>query len=348
MDRCVLLRISIIYSHHYFIYLIVFSLLGNCLFFFLFFFTLRSFFFASSRHISLTSINPPLSFSHCCCQGRGALFRYLSPKDAEAYACVFRGMRKAHEDAGIPKKKPTLTEEQLQGRTTEEYVTERFVELSSVCKPVFRYFFLENFPEPSQWFSRRLAYTRSVATTSMVGYILGLGDRHTQNILLDNATAEVVHIDLGIAFDQGAMLPIPERVPFRLTSNMLDGMGVLGIEGTYRTSCEKALRVLRQNEEVILTILKVLAYDPLYKWTISPKKLEKLKASEHDGASSSVGKAEPQNRMAKRAIEGVQRKLRGIEGTDHLGVEGHVRTLVQQATDPVNLSHLFSGWYSWL
>ncbi len=74
----------------------------------------------------------------------------------------------------------------------------------------------------------------------MVGYILGLGDRHLQNILIDEHTAELVtpgkylfhlfrvihivlssylqiHIDLGIAFDQGTVLPIPETVPFRLT-----------------------------------------------------------------------------------------------------------------------------------
>jgi hypothetical protein len=30
-----------------------------------------------------------------------------------------------------------------------------------------------------------------------VGYILGLGDRHVQNILIDCNTAELVHIDLG-------------------------------------------------------------------------------------------------------------------------------------------------------
>ncbi len=32
---------------------------------------------------------------------------------------------------------------------------------------------------------------------STVGYIVGLGDRHIQNILIDEQTAELVHIDLG-------------------------------------------------------------------------------------------------------------------------------------------------------
>lgn len=30
-----------------------------------------------------------------------------------------------------------------------------------------------------------------------VGYILGLGDRHVMNILIDCKTAELIHIDLG-------------------------------------------------------------------------------------------------------------------------------------------------------
>lgn len=47
-----------------------------------------------------------------------------------------------------------------------------------------------------------------------VGYIVGLGDRHAMNILIDQASAEVVHIDLGVAFEQGLMLKTPERVCF--------------------------------------------------------------------------------------------------------------------------------------
>lgn len=30
-----------------------------------------------------------------------------------------------------------------------------------------------------------------------VGYMVGLGDRHVQNILIDTNTAEFIHIDLG-------------------------------------------------------------------------------------------------------------------------------------------------------
>jgi hypothetical protein len=42
-----------------------------------------------------------------------------------------------------------------------------FQEVMSRFHPVFRHFFLEKFPDPSLWFEKRLAYTRSVATASI-------------------------------------------------------------------------------------------------------------------------------------------------------------------------------------
>lgn len=71
------------------------------------------------------------------------------------------------------------------------------MQICSKFRPVFHMFFISSYPQPTVWFERRRAYMHSVATTSMVGYILGLGDRHVQNILLDTNTAEVIHIDFG-------------------------------------------------------------------------------------------------------------------------------------------------------
>ena len=77
-----------------------------------------------------------------------------------------------------------------------------FLEIRKVFTPVMRHYFTEVHKTPISWFSMRLNYTRSVATTSIVGHVLGIGDRHTSNILLDNITGEIIHIDFGIAFDQ--------------------------------------------------------------------------------------------------------------------------------------------------
>ena len=57
--------------------------------------------------------------------------------------------------------------------------------------PCMHNFFLENFRQPGIWFEKRLTYTRATAVNSMAGYLIGLGDRHSQNILVDRKSAEV-------------------------------------------------------------------------------------------------------------------------------------------------------------
>ena len=46
----------------------------------------------------------------------------------------------------------------------------------AVCasfSPVLHHFFLENFRDPSDWFDKRIRFTRSVAVSSMAGYVIG-------------------------------------------------------------------------------------------------------------------------------------------------------------------------------
>jgi ataxia telangiectasia mutated family protein len=77
-----------------------------------------------------------------------------------------------------------------------------YMDIRKRFKPVMRHFFTERHKNPITWFATRLNYTRSVATTSIVGHVLGIGDRHPSNMLMDKITGEIIHIDFGIAFDQ--------------------------------------------------------------------------------------------------------------------------------------------------
>lgn len=48
----------------------------------------------------------------------------------------------------------------------------------------------------------RSEFTRTTAVMSIVGYILGLGDRHGENILLDSTNGGVVHVDFNCLFNR--------------------------------------------------------------------------------------------------------------------------------------------------
>ena len=108
---------------------------------------------------------------------------------------------------------------------------------------------------------------------------MGLGDRHGENIMLDQTSGECVHVDFDCLFDKGLSLQVPEIVPFRLTSNMVDAFGVMGYEGVFRGTCEHVLRVLRSESQVLLSVLEAFVHDPLVEWTKEKKKKKKKKVA---------------------------------------------------------------------
>ena len=91
-----------------------------------------------------------------------------------------------------------------------------------------------------------------------------LGDRHLENILLDTRTGACVHVDYNCLFGMGFVhFEIQEKVPFRLTQNVIDGFGVTGVEGMYRICSEITLRILRSNKTPLVSVLESFIHDPL-------------------------------------------------------------------------------------
>ena len=119
------------------------------------------------------------------------------------------------------------------------------------------------------WIERRTNYSRSLATMSMVGYILGLGDRHLSNLMMQRVSGKIVHIDFGDLFEVTMVREnFPEKVPFRLTRILTKAMEACGIEGNYRFTCNNVMEVLRENRESLLAILEAFVTDPLLNWRL--------------------------------------------------------------------------------
>ena len=114
------------------------------------------------------------------------------------------------------------------------------------------------------WFIRRTNYSLSLAVMSIVGYILGLGDRDPNNILMNQETGKIVHIDFSNCFEVSMKrATFPEKVPFRLTRMLIRALGITGVEGIFRLTCEKALLLMKNNRDSLLAILSALVHNPL-------------------------------------------------------------------------------------
>ena len=183
-------------------------------------------------------------------------------------------------------------------------------------QPVLYQWFLETFPEPINWFNARNAYSRSYSVMAMVGYILGLGDRHCENILLDVETGKVLHVDFDCLFEKGKRLPVPEIVPFRLTQNLSDALGITGTEGTFKKSSEVTVAIMRRNEVSLVNVIETIMYDRNMDYSI------------------------------QKALKVLRNKIRGIDSKDGLvlSVPGQVETLIQESISPENLGQMYIGW----
>ncbi|KAH8096675.1 hypothetical protein BXZ70DRAFT_1032531, partial [Cristinia sonorae] len=226
-------------------------------------------------------------------------------------------------------------------------------EVLTLFPPVFHEWFIETFPEPSVWLTSRLSYSRTAAVMSMVGFILGLGDRHCENILLDINTGDVVHVDFNCLFEKGKSLETPERVPFRLTQNISDGFGITGPEGFFRIACEVTMQLLRDNKDSLMSVLDAFVHDPLVEWEDEKRKLEREAQRRNTGNVNTVRASVDLRKLAKNALNPIEKKLKGIYSTGKEKTEREISTsslvqiLIQEATDESNLAKMYPGWAPW-
>ncbi|KAF8448980.1 phosphatidylinositol 3-kinase [Boletus edulis BED1] len=230
------------------------------------------------------------------------------------------------------------------------------------------------------WLERRATYTRSLGVNSMVGHILGLGDRHPSNLLLERSTGKVVHIDFGDCFEVAMHREkFPEKIPFRLTRMLTHAMEISGIEGSFRHTCEITMSVLRANKESLMAVLEAFVYDPLINWRLMQADVDtrrqedvdtdpgraadlarvaaypqaptrRLRADENDIFNDAIGepgaRQEVRNERALQVYNRVQHKLTGKDFNPDvvLTVPAQVDKLILQATSLENLCQCFSGW----
>lgn len=236
------------------------------------------------------------------------------------------------------------------------------------------------------WLDRRTTYTRSLAVMSMTGYILGLGDRHPSNLMLDRFTGKMIHIDFGDCFEVAMHREkFPERIPFRLTRMLTNAMEVSGIEGSFRITCEHVMRVLRDNKDSLMAVLEAFVYDPLINWRLmttapspgdamtarrnsiaeidvvggeeessnnnnnSTAPVKRGKADESEQLKEAQNKPEVLNQRAVNVLNRVQNKLTGrdFKADVELDVPMQVEKLIQQATSLENLCQCYIGWCAW-
>jgi len=185
-----------------------------------------------------------------------------------------------------------------------------------------------------KWLCKRHKFTSSLGLTSMVGYVIGLGDRHLSNIMLNNTRGDIVHIDFGDCFDVALEREtFPEYVPFRLTRQLINAMETDGLHTRFCLVCNHAMKIMRGNYGSLTAMLETLVHDPLIGMALIENK--------------QAGYTKDQNGL--QVLDIIRNKLVGICTTACTDgriamIEHQVAGLIHQARNHENTCKMFFGW----
>ena len=221
---------------------------------------------------------------------------------------------------------------------------------------------------PEAFLAARRVFAASLAASSISGWIVGLGDRHCENILLDVSHGSLVHVDFGYAFGTGTLtLPIPEIVPFRATRTFLGALKPLDAREWLETDMARVLTALRSGKNLLEGAMDIFIRDPILDWTRETQKgddVEKHVEMRVMHARSKLSLANPASICTEQCKpkhsqsahwEGLQRLILGDDngararaGKMCEDVEQQVECLMDMATDPRILANSWTGWKAWM
>ena len=208
------------------------------------------------------------------------------------------------------------------------------------------------------FFLMRNEYIRSLSVTSVITYLLGIGDRHLGNLLIEMSTGKVISIDYGFNFGAGITEQgVPELVPFRLTPQMLGVMSPLDGKSICHHYMVDYLYKLRQEENVVILrdMLSIFTNDPVDIWADSGAqfRLDNAMSKLKDGNPVRLLQAElARNRYVNKynSLDRFTAVTDAAAGSskNKCSISEQVDILIKLASDPECLGRSYIGFLGWL
>ncbi|XP_056377813.1 DNA-dependent protein kinase catalytic subunit isoform X2 [Hyla sarda] len=252
---------------------------------------------------------------------------------------------------------------------------------SLVPGDLLRRAFIKMSATPEAFLALRSHFVQSHALLCISHWILGIGDRHLSNFMVNMETGGMIGIDFGHAFGTATQfLPVPELMPFRLTRQIINLMLPLKETGLFDSVMVHALRAFRRNPDLLISTMDVFVKEPSLDWkNFAAKQLKKggdwvkgINTTSQDwyptqkincakrklaGANPAVitceelrfghtGRKEL-NKFCEVA-KGDKDNIRAKMPDDGLSEEIQVKCLIAQATDPNILGRVWKGWEPWI
>uniref|UniRef100_A0A8U8BGC8 DNA-dependent protein kinase catalytic subunit n=1 Tax=Geospiza parvula TaxID=87175 RepID=A0A8U8BGC8_GEOPR len=265
--------------------------------------------------------------------------------------------------------KNSMSEEEDISYYSSALLRQAFVKMSSV---LLRRAFVKMSTSPEAFLALRSHFASSHALMCISHWILGIGDRHLSNFMINKETGGMVGIDFGYAFGAATQfLSVPELMPFRLTRQFVNLMMPVKEWGLIYSVMVHALRAYRSDPDLLISTMDVFVKEPSLDW----KNFEQRQLKKGGTWIKEINTSEV-NWYPLQKVNYVRRKLTGANpaiitcdelrlgherspayndfaavargNSNHDIRETQVRCLINQATDPNILGRVWEGWEPWM
>ncbi|KAK1884702.1 DNA-dependent protein kinase catalytic subunit [Dissostichus eleginoides] len=254
--------------------------------------------------------------------------------------------------------------------------------LKHVPSDLLKRAFLKMCNSPEAFLSLRSHFISSHALLCVSHWILGIGDRHLSNFMINVETGGMIGIDFGHAFGSATQfLSVPELMPFRLTQQFVNLMQPLKESGLIQSIMVHSLRAYRAEPDLLLNTMDVFVKEPSLDWkNFELKQLKKGGTWTEDVNTKEINWYPLQKvNFARRKLEGAnpaaitseelklgfekdasfpglqsvalgseEHNIRAKLPAAGLSVEKQVDCLLDQAMDPNVLGRVWKGWEPWM
>lgn len=194
-----------------------------------------------------------------------------------------------------------------------------------ICRypPVLHIYFYETFLTSNEWLLAKHKFASSSAGLSVIGYYLGLGDRHTENILVDGTSGVCVHVDFSCLFDKAKFFEVPETVPFRFTQNIEKIVTIGKSRDAFEKYGANIAKIGKEGEQHLIGLLDSFLCDPLIEWRKGSSNIDEKKLSA----------------FVRRRMNGAYDDVNSTNSEKVFFLE-----LLATASSTENLSKMYFGW----
>ncbi|CAF4459243.1 unnamed protein product [Rotaria sp. Silwood2] len=137
---------------------------------------------------------------------------------------------------------------------TKTQVQEEFNHIQSVISADLlrpAYYKIVNFHEGFYTLRRQFITSYAVLCTTSQ-YILGIGDRHQSNFLIDTSSGQII-----------LHLSVPELIPIRLIRQLTQLMSPISTASLFHATIIHTMNALRENSDLLLSTMDVFIKEPL-------------------------------------------------------------------------------------